>query len=207
MGTDIYAAIEYYNGIGVPEMSAHVDIDRDYDLFAILGNVRNGVAFAGVKTGNGFVPMSDQRGYPDDITPEADAVMSHEHSATWVTLAEILAYDWTRTTSKWGVVNAIEFERWDRMREWEPEPRSYCGGVTGPNVQHVSIAEMRNLVKSVHGEAAALETLAYTYCTVEWSTSYAEAATQLWHKVLPLMLKLGVLHGYENVRLVMDFDS
>jgi hypothetical protein len=43
---------------------------RGYDVFAILGNVRNGTGFAGVKTSSGFVPISDGRGIPDDLSPQ-----------------------------------------------------------------------------------------------------------------------------------------
>ena len=40
--------------------------DRNYDLFGILANVRNGSGFAGISTGDGFVPMHDPREWPDD---------------------------------------------------------------------------------------------------------------------------------------------
>ena len=59
MGCDIHPAIEYrqdgaWKAVlfpnkhfgkyeGEPEFTAKIDIGRDYDLFAILGNVRNGL--------------------------------------------------------------------------------------------------------------------------------------------------------------------
>ena len=150
MGCDIHAAIEYRESTEGPwkallfkdpqfgklswhdkELTASLDIDRDYDLFAILGNVRNGLGFAGVKTGEGFDPMSDGRGIPDDISHEAYEALSEEHSATWVTLAEILAYDWDRTTKHTGCVTLSTFAKWERTREWNPEPDSWSGGVSG----------------------------------------------------------------------------
>jgi len=236
MGCDIHAAIEFRAGedsgwepVKVPnpyfgkygdekEFRYALDIDRDYDLFAILGNVRNGYGFAGIDTGDGFVPMSDRRGYPTDMSPEVGdeehGAMSHEHSATWVTLAEILAYDWTRTTTKRGVVGAVQFEEWDRMKEWRAGPTSYSGDVFGHNIKHVTQDEMRELVRATVSNkrgaewteaVAALPT--NVFCRIAWKEGYAEAGAQLWSKVLPLMLKLGNQHGYANVRLVMDFDS
>lgn len=41
--------------------------NRNYDTFAVLANVRNGYGFAGVDTGDGFIPISQPRGYPKDF--------------------------------------------------------------------------------------------------------------------------------------------
>lgn len=225
MGTDIHAAIEHrasgepwkalttpnpYFGKydDEPETTARVDFSRDYDLFSILGNVRNGYGFAGVVTGEGFDPvMSDGRGLPEDISKEALEAMSNEHSPTYVTLREILEYDWTLATKKTGIVSGEEFERWDRVKFWTPEPREYCGGISGPSVRMLSPDEMRALVKVAKEANKLQEMLADTYCPVEWGESYAEAGKQVWTVALPPMLKLGKRYGYDNVRLVMDFDS
>jgi len=43
---------------------------RNYDLFAILADVRNGRGFAGVNTGEGFNPISSPKGLPKDISKE-----------------------------------------------------------------------------------------------------------------------------------------
>lgn len=44
--------------------------DRSYDVFAIVGNVRNGRGFAGVPTGTGFVALQSNRGVPEDLSDE-----------------------------------------------------------------------------------------------------------------------------------------
>lgn len=226
MGTDIHAAIEYrqdgdaawqalltpnkYHGRykNEPELTARVDIDRDYDVFSILGNVRNGYGFAGVPTGSGFAPISDGRGVPADITPEAREALSNEHSATWVTLAEILAYDWTRTTKKQGVVNGVTYEKWDRMKQWVKAPDNYCGGISGGRIKHVTEGEMKAQVIALRAARTQdFSVIENFYCSVEWEETYAEAGAQIWTAVLPHMLKLGAQVGFENVRLVMDFDS
>jgi len=36
--------------------AGEIDGNRNYDLFAILANVRNGHGFAGIKTGGGIRP-------------------------------------------------------------------------------------------------------------------------------------------------------
>lgn len=47
--------------------------DRNYDVFAILANVRNGTGFAGIKTSSGFDPIDTPRGLPDDLSAEVVA--------------------------------------------------------------------------------------------------------------------------------------
>lgn len=73
MGTDIHPIVQVrregvWENVKIPEDGRYGNIldGRHYDLFAILGNVRNGYGFAGVVTGSGFVPISDCRGIPED---------------------------------------------------------------------------------------------------------------------------------------------
>ena len=232
MGCDIHAAIEVNDGQGwkaltfpnpyagkwedEPPTTPRLDMNRNYCAFAILADVRNGVGFAGCDTGDGFIPIAPGRGLPGDITPEArDNGCTGDHSDTYVTADELLAYDWTRMTKRRGWVNAITFEAWDRMKEWQPRPEEWSGGVMGASVDHVSIEEMRRRVKEVMGEkrgvewSKALELLkaryANTYCLIEWEEPYTEAAGDLWTKVVPLVMKLKTQH--RDVRLVMNFDS
>jgi hypothetical protein len=235
MGCDIHPAIEYreavdgkWRALMIPnkyfgkgsdekELSASLDLDRNYDLFAILGNVRNGTGFAGCDTGDGFDPMSDNRGIPEDISDEAREALSDEHSSTWVTLSEILAYDWDRTTKSRGWVDAVTFEKWDRRKEFGYTPTSWSGGIIGAGIKHVSNEEMRVIVENEIGDkrgSAYMQAMeefkskyAAYYTQVEWDNSYSNYAAQLWFKVLPKMLNLGRVYGFDNVRLVMDFDS
>ena len=89
---------------------------RNYDLFAVLGNVQNGYGFAGVKTGSGLNYISDSRGLPDDMSAELKSLAEHEeddnddgstydrfkgeygsgwlgyHSFSYVTLKELLDF-------------------------------------------------------------------------------------------------------------------
>lgn len=236
MGCDIHAAMEYRNGSGKWEayltpdpyygkydwhkepMTADLDIDRNYDVFAILGNVRNGRGFAGVKTGLRFNFISDNRGIPEDISERAREALSNEHSATWVGLAELLNFDWSQVTIKSGVVDAVEFEKWDRCKDFNPWPDSWCGGVSGPGIVMVSNQEMRKFVSVFKGvnafanvdkirEAIGHGSDYRPHTEIEWQVSYMDCAKEFWVKVMPYALNLGAKYGHENVRLVMDFDS
>jgi hypothetical protein len=61
---------------------------RNYDLFAIFADVRNGRGFAGCETGDGFVPICAPRGVPDDCCPEYRAAVEgygeDGHSHSWL---------------------------------------------------------------------------------------------------------------------------
>lgn len=227
MGCDIHAAIEYKEG-GVwkavmmanrwykpeysadePMFTARLDLNRNYNLFAILANVGNAGGFAGIKTGEGYNPITSDRGLPEDISAEArETGCTGDHSDTWVGLQEILDCDWQQTAVSTGLVTSTVFEQWDRMREWEAQPKSWCGDVSGAGIRHVSNEEMREYVKEATKDRAVVTELNdLMYTKISWTRTYAEEAMQIWTRILPVMLPLGRVHGYANVRMVMNFDS
>lgn len=239
MGTDIHAGIEYqenghwralvfpnkYYGEydDEPEHTARLNLNRDYQLFALLGDVRNSHGFAGCDTGDRFDPITSNRGLPDDITSECkETACTGDHSETWVGLQELLDFNWQQVATRRGIVDPIQFEKWDRLKSWRPQPDEWCGDVSGPQIVHISEDEMRAYVKGVVNGARgaewdqAIQRLKEEYnfgspmrrvARITWRLSYAECGKQLWTKILPHMLKLGKEHGYGNVRLVMNFDS
>ena len=77
---------------------------RNYNLFSILADVRNGIGFAGVKTGDGFEPISMPRGVPADACQEYKNQVSNwdgdGHSHSWYTLNELIDYDWDAKKTK-----------------------------------------------------------------------------------------------------------
>lgn len=97
MGTDIHMAVEvrkdgvwqnvtpFRNGYS-PEPEYYED--RNYDLFAILADVRNRY---------GFVPLDQPRGIPSDASDDVRRWCEDgDHSHSYCTVAELLTYDWTR---------------------------------------------------------------------------------------------------------------
>lgn len=219
---DVWETDKYEPGIKTVPYGKHFYDDRNYDLFAILANVRNGSGFAGVDTGDGFVPLSEPRGLPEDMSPEltAEATRSMEHTPSWVTLKELMDYDWTRTTLKRGVVNAAEYAKWAAWRRGQNlGPESYCGGVSGRDVRHVSEEEMATIVRDAEKAArsgaganlcnsdvweAVGAPLKNLYCRVSWTTPYYRAANEFLSECVPRLWRLG---KPEDVRLVFWFDS
>ena len=188
---------------------------RNYNLFSILADVRNGSGFAGCDTGNGFVPLDDPRGLPDDVSEEVKAVSDRwegdGHSHSWFAVSELLEYDWTQTTKHRGFVNAAQYYDWNRWRREEGEgPESYCGDVYSASIEKVTVAEMRTRIEAVtagdwyRSEEKVLSELPDLYCQVEWEQPYFKAARGFLSDTMPRLWRLG---KPEDVRIVFWFDN
>lgn len=129
--------------------STHEPFDcRNYDLFAALAGVRNGRGFAGVYTGEPLKPIAEPRGVPDDADPRTVKYLSDEHTPSWLTLTEILDYDWDQGKIAGGVVNADLYELLKQRGNWYPWDdeveklcdernieRSVSGFISGQNIK------------------------------------------------------------------------
>lgn len=230
MGCDIHFYVEKrVNGTWVSadtwekDAPYHENIysDRNYSLFAILADVRNGHGFAGVKTGDGFVPICQPKGLPEDCSPEvkadSDNYGADGHSHSWHTVADIMAYDWTRVAKECGWVQGVAYEEWIRWKKREGEsPREYCGDSWGAKVLKISSAEMDELVsvavktcdeKRLYGAAREQEIAkatehCYTFC--EWEQNYYKCAPKFLGETLPQLWRLG---KPDDVRIVFWFDN
>lgn len=201
---------------------------RNYDLFAILADVRNGRGFAGIKTGDGFVPIAMPRGMPDDVSPQvracSDALGCDGHSHSHHTLRQLLDYDWTQTTKQRGWCDVVEWEKWSRWDRGQGiGPSTYCGAVSGRGVQHLTAAEMDARIETLqlndYGDAqtvderrairgAKLAKLANCYALAEWTDPYSRAAGTFVSETIPRLLALvGGTAGLDNVRIVFWFDN
>jgi hypothetical protein len=150
---------------------------RNYTLFAALSDVRNGFGFAGVPTGEPIPSsVAAGRGLPDDLARHFDEesyqerlrykewdsksprelsnaelaeelFIFGEHSQGWITLAELLDYDWDYEVTHYGVVGAQEFRRCYESG-FELEPRSWCGDISGANVVKLDANEANRLIRA-----------------------------------------------------------
>lgn len=180
-------------------------IGRNYDLFAILANVRNGRGFAGIKTSEGFEPMDMPRGLPVDVTAEvakqSDDWDSDGHSHSWFLLSDLLSYDYDKQgTTQYGVVNSHGYQEFKE----KGKPSMYSGDVSGSRVRHISNLAMDEvLAGSELGKIMSEEFSLYT--RVEWHETYRDAVGEHWFKTLEVMK--GLSDKPEDVRLVFWFDN
>lgn len=183
---------------------------RNYDLFAILAGVRNGRGFAGVQTGEGFNPISPPRGLPADVTApvkqrsEEWGVDGHSHS--WLTLAELMAYDWDQTTVNFGVMPLEAYEKYQTTGTLD----MYSGGVWGKDIITVSQEDGDILLEAKRGNAVltADQTSViagkYVYVQARWRESYRDCAAQFLTETMP---KLKAIGEPADVRIVFWFDN
>lgn len=207
MGCDIHIVVERQNEHGAwervwqhdydkPDMKGTPEVfrNRNYDLFGILADVRNGYGFAGCPTGSGWPSIAPQRGIPSDSTvteAEMDDYAIGDHSFSWVGLDELKAFDWDGVTAEaYGVVTREEYAR--MQRENDSRPHTWCGGVSGGGVLVVTPEQL--LEKPVP----------FSHVAVKWTETAREGTGDWAGQVLPW---LDTLAAGRPLRLVFGFDS
>ena len=107
MGTNIYSRAERReNGkwISIPGLRS---FDwRDYGLFAFLAGVRNY---------SDTTPISAPRGLPDDIPQEEDDdYWLGRHSHSWLSLEELMTFDYDKRIEGRRVIRQVSQNVWSR---------------------------------------------------------------------------------------------
>lgn len=201
--------------------------ERNYHVFAILADVRNGYGFAGVPTGDGFVPISKPRGLPHDCDPRirqlSDQWGDDGHSHSWLTLDEIVRYDWTQQTRLYGMINGPHWLKWNLWRRSAGlGPEFYVADVSGADIEHVSVSEMEQRIRDLRSrypsdgvgwrkafEQEVDQQLGKVYTRVVWEIPYYRAAGPLWTELVPRLFHLAHSQdvSYSDVRIVFWFDN
>ena len=224
MGTDIHMAAEVrkngkwelvtaklFTGWGDEKTNIPYE-GRNYNLFSMLADVRNGYGFAGCITGERIIPISEPKGYPSDMCQELkhnlecddcnEWYLSNDHSASFLTLKELLEYDWSRIHRTIGVVSLEEYK--ETLYKGK-HPREWCGGVGGANTVMISEEEAKAMIE---GKIPTLpDKNYYLQCWFPGRT-YADKAGSFYSETLPILKTLIPEGGTEeDVRIVFDFDS
>lgn len=205
--------------------------DRNYDVFAILANVRNGSGFAGTDTGDGFVPVSPPRGLPGDLSEEVLErlrVLGQDANGDYLPDPVDDVYDELEKTREgywslgehsfsWLTLKEIlvdyDWKRSTRKRgvvsleeyrvfKQKGHPESWSGGVTGSSIVHVTESEMRLIDR---GDLV-LDEGKKAYCTVGWEATYRERA-EGFLEVMEELRQLAPEGDLSRVRIVFGFDS
>ena len=218
-----FAPDKYGEGVADVSYEDRWYSDRNYDLFAILADVRNGHGFAGVATGEGFTPIADPKGIPADCDPQikarSDEWGGDGHSHSHFTLAELLAYDWQQSTRKFGVVNGPEMDRWSGWRRSRGlGPESYSADVMGSGISKGTESELTAALKRTSDahpgdrkarNEAIERTLGRTYARITWIEAYHRAADGFWSDLMPRLTRTAFREhlSFDDIRIVFWFDN
>lgn len=179
--------------------------NRNYELFAILsGTVRNRYDFVGI--------VPEPRGIPIDCSPTVRDYNSWDHSPGWLSLPEILAFDWKQTATHNGVIpmrrsdephasgKPTYYEDW-RAAQPRTSPKQFCGAISGPGIVTLSMAEAdRILAPPLLMPAGPTR----YYVRAEWVETYETSAADFLEFVRDYLVPLG---APEDTRIVFGFDS
>lgn len=172
---------------------------RNYDLFAILADVRNGRGFAGIKTGEGFNPIAEPKGIPEDASDEYKAKCDDwdgdGHSHSYFTIAELTDYDWSQLTFKQGCVNLKEYKT---LKDTGGYPESWSGMISGPNILVVDEAQADDMLFNGIPDGKEI------YVMYRWGTLYSESCKTFLNDTIPALKELG---DPNDVRIVFFFDN
>ncbi len=222
MGTDIYAIAEvkengkwklnpiavfpnpyFYDGSNFPEEKETTEprIGRHYDLFSVLANVRNGVGFAGIKTGDGFMPISQPKGFPADISEGAKEYFSdiETDSSSHLTIEELINFDWSGNYSeKIGYVTLADYKE---LRGTGNAPSEYWIDSRGKNLLKLSQEQANNILDN--GSNLPAPSDVEVEVQYKWMVNYKEHFAYFFKDTL---LPLSILREqFEDVRIVFTF--
>lgn len=202
MGTDIHYDFqkktvtksgEIWEDLNVDqEYQGKFYIGRDYMLFSVLADVRNGVGFAGVQTYDPLPVIVEPRGLPKDLRFDDDFDDSYcygDHSYSYLYGSEIMDFFNTpHITTRYGIVSKASYNEWDGVTP----PDSWCGGIGGPDV----------LIYDAIGEGGGV-ILAddVSHVKIDWQEDVNEHLSY-FKAIIELLISE---HG--EIRMVFGFDS
>lgn len=193
MGTDIHYRFEKKNKETNKweEVVSGYEGNRHYKLFSWLANVRNGFGFAGCKTAEPLIPISDPRGLPSDCNYNEDAdEWLGDHSFSWLTSNEIIEnYNKLSSIISYGIISREQYEGWDKISA----PNCYSGFITGPKVIVIEEYEVLMVLSP--------DKVNWTHVSVSWKETLKDSFKYFVDEIIALDKE----HG--GVRMVFGFDS
>jgi hypothetical protein len=188
-------------------MTEHPYDNRNYMLFAVLADVRNGYGFAGVKTHEPVKPLFADRGVPANASTEYKQIVAEwdcdGHSHTYATVAELQAVDWSSIYV--DCTGLLDVDEYERIRNTGENPESWCANASGYYVQHVTPEvyerEYRNVILD---EPTNADEMMSVYIRWSWKEKLSDALSEFIETSLPQLEMLG---PPEDTRIVFFFDN
>lgn len=203
---------------------------RNYDLFAILADVRNGRGFAGVKTGEGFNIISEPKGIPmdicEDVMSEYTVEVGEDYSfaqlqswvnrnkSEWIKFAHSVSCpDWHSAswlalsellTFDWDQFTmkrgTLSFEKYKSYKNSDSIPDDYSGSVWGGGTVTIDEDDADKILNGADSPAP----LNKLYVNCHWPEIYRSTCQWFLENTVEVLKTLG---DPDNVRIVFWFDN
>jgi hypothetical protein len=188
-------------------------IGRNYYLFGILAGVRNGL----------ITPIAEPKGLPKDVSKPIKELSERwngdGHSHTWLSLKELLDYNWTESEETEGYVNGYVYNKWNYwLREQGLGPENYFEHNINGRLNIISEDEMNNKINNIDTTQRPNKTsnewddykrkiLSDVYCKCYWIEKKYHFVNNLFKQIIPELLGMSKDGTYEDVRCVFWFDN
>jgi hypothetical protein len=178
---------------------------RNYSLFAILADVRNG------RWGEAPTrPISEPRGVPDDASEAYRAESGDDwgHSYSWFTLTELLAHDWdgehadnTALVHPGGMFRQEKLPADFDLDAFAQEVQAVLG--SGGHEAMWERWPSIGMCAAIHGPNA------HEWRRVNWVATHRQQAGRQWFEFLDGLQKHAKSEGLtpDDIRIVFFFDS
>lgn len=206
--------------------SENYRISRDYFLFSVLAGVRNY---------SDIIPISKPKGKPIDVSPyTADCFWENDgHSYSYLTLGEIMNYDWMQSCEQSGYLNGYDYywysirnknkEKPDRITpDRDKVMNNYIfEGMSHSKYKSISKEEMDDRIKDIVKRSkkdvefnihkVLEQELGQIYCKVYWDEKYCEFVPSFFSEFIPKLWNISRTNKLKNpcdeLRLVFFFDN
>lgn len=167
---------------------------RNYNLFAILADVRNEYDIK---------PIDMPRGLPVDVSNEVQGE-NHDwdlggHSYSYFTFKELLDYDWeNHSVENEGFVDEYTYKNFKETGNPYPCSKDVDGG----NVKKVLNSEMNRILKNKYS----WEENKSFYTAIKWSEKFSEIAKVFLDNLNDYIFKNNII-DLDDYRIVFWFDN
>lgn len=209
MGTDIHSVIQVKTAHhGWVDVCNNVGDNRNYDTFAVYADVRSGYGFAGTDTGEGWTPISQPRGFPEDFLVDGTNhivkipyressvdIWMGDHSYSWLLLSEIESA-WDHFKDKFYEVHGVvDWGHFNETLAVGKQPQDWAADVGGKSVV---ICDQKDVTP----------TSKCTHVRCKWVVPCINRlSTMAAHMKLMQAIRDAEDLSSENVRIVFGFDS
>lgn len=192
---------KHWEGFDFEEIDNIPYTNRNYNVFAILADVRNGCEYKDGTKEEKFNCIAQAKGLPDDICESSiNYLPDYGYCNSYLTLKEIFDFDWQQKHIVRATVNEKCYveEILNGI-----SPNSYCRGAGGGNLKTVS-SEIMDKILSGELERDC-NTTYYVLCDFPAKT-YAEYASDFLKSMEILKENIPEDTSLEDVRIIFNFD-